>query len=220
MNVKQTSQDFTMEVFGEASVKVQPNQAIISLGVVNEGSNLQAVQAENAKTINQIIQALLSLHVPKDQIQTEDYRIEAQYDYKDGEQIFRGYKVTHMLSVITNHVGMTGLLVDTAVAYGANSINQIKFTISQPEFAYNQALSLAVRNAQTKAKTIADTLDVRLAAVPYRIVEASPAPPVMPFEAKVMMAGVSTPIQPGQLTISASVKLSYSYLPAFAHTQS
>lgn len=66
----------------------------------------------------------------------------------DGKQIFRGYKITHLLQITTDHVAQTGNLVDTAVSNGANNVTSIQFTIAHPEFYENQALSLAIQNAR------------------------------------------------------------------------
>ena len=93
-----------------------PNRAIVVLGAITEGNALQLVQAENARITANIILSLQNLGIPKEKIQTNDYRIETQYDYVDGKQIFRGYKVTHLLQITTDRVEQTGVIVDTAVS--------------------------------------------------------------------------------------------------------
>ncbi|GMK39227.1 hypothetical protein PCCS19_22810 [Paenibacillus sp. CCS19] len=197
----------TIEVQGEGKVTAAPDQAVITLGVVTEQTELQKAQAENAAAMTRVIQSIRQLNVPQEQIQTIDYRIETLYDYIDGKQIFRGYQVTHMLQITTSNVAQAGAIVDTAVENGANHIGGIRYTVSQPAYYEKQALSLAVRNAMDKAMTIGHTMGIAIDVVPKRVQELSQsgvAP--IPFAAAAMKASDATPLQPGQLTITASVR--------------
>ena len=199
----------TIEVIGEGTATASPDRAIIVLGAITEGNALQLVQAENAKITANIIHSLQNLGIPQEKIQTNDYRIETQYDYVDGKQIFRGYKVTHLLQITTDRVEQTGVIVDTAVSQGANSVTSIQFTLVKPEFYENQALSLAIRNAWQKAMTIAQTLGTTIAAVPFRVEELTQPTEPISFKTTLAAASTVTPIQPGELTINASVRASY-----------
>src|SRR4029453_7792650 len=84
----------TIEVFGEGTIAAAPDRAVIILGASSEGTVLQTVQSENAQIMTDIIQALLNLNIPREHIQTSDYRIDMQYDFPDGVQTFKGYKAT------------------------------------------------------------------------------------------------------------------------------
>ncbi|MCY9665480.1 SIMPL domain-containing protein [Paenibacillus alginolyticus] len=201
----------TIEVLGMGTAAAAPDRAVVVLGAVTEGPVLPAVQTENAKIITSIIQSLLKLNIPREKIQTHDFRIEIQYDYQEGKQIFRGYKVTHLLQIINDKVELTGILVDTAVSSGANNITDIKFTTSQPEIYENQALSLAIRNARQKAVTIANTLGVTLFTVPSQIQEIASSAEPIPYATAVFTKSAVTPIEPGQLTIYAKVRVWYMF---------
>ncbi|QYR22487.1 SIMPL domain-containing protein [Paenibacillus sp. sptzw28] len=199
----------SIEVLGEGAVSAAPNQVEIVLGAVTEGTNLQAVQTDNANILTNIINSFLKLNIPREKIQTRDFRIEAEYDYQDGKQIFRGYRVTHLLQITTDRVGETGLLVDTAVSQGANSVTGIRFTIAKPEIYENQALSLAIQNARRKAQTIANTLGRPLPAHPSQVEELPRAHEPIPFTASILAEKAVTPIEPGQLTVYAAVRVRY-----------
>ena len=163
----------TIEVQGEGKVTAAPDQAVITLGVVTEQTELQKAQAENAAAMTRVIQSIRQLNVPQEQIQTIDYRIETHYDYIDGKQIFRGYQVTHMIQITTNSVAQAGAIVDTAAQNGANHIGGIQYSVAQPAYYEKQALSLAVRNAMDKAMTIAHTMGIAIDVVPTRVQELS-----------------------------------------------
>lgn len=201
----------TLEVLGEGTVAAPADRAVIVLGAETEKPELHLAQTENATIVTNIIQSLLNMNIPRENIQTSDYRIEMQYDFVDGKQQFRGYKVTHLLTITTDRVAETGTIVDNAVSNGANVITSIRFTTSKPELYENQALSAAVRNARLKAATIATTLGVTLGAIPYRVQELSHLVEPVPFTSAKLLASPTTPIQPGQLTIRASVRVWYYY---------
>lgn len=203
-----------IEVTGEGKVSTAPNRAIIVLGVITESPSLATAQSENASAVTNVINALLSLNIPREQIQTVTYRFEIQYNYEDGTQIFRGYRVTHLLQVTIDRVEQTGLVVDTAVNSGANFVSSIRFTITNLEIYYNQALSTAIQNAESKANTIARTLGVTLVRTPVKITEETRViEPPIPFQASLLTEGaaVPTPIQPGELEIRAVLRAQYSY---------
>lgn len=202
----------TIEVTGEGTVSAAPDKAIIVLGAITENVSLTAAQNENAGAVANIVEALLNLAVPKENIQTTQYSIDIQYNYEDGKQTFRGYKVTHLLQITIDKINMTGLIVDAAVKSGANTVSNIQFTLANPEIAYNHALSLAIKNGQLKAITIAETLGVTLHPIPFRVQEISRTKEPAPYPVAALYTQIeATPIQPGQLKISALIKADFTY---------
>lgn len=201
-----------LKVTGEGTVSATPDRALITLGAVTEGTDLSTVQKANSVAISNVIRALVGLGIPQSDIQTTEYRVEPQYDYTEGKQVFRGYRVTHLLQVTINQIEQTGRVVDTAVANGANSVSNIQFSVAKPEVFYNQALVLAMKNAEQKAVTLATTLGVTLHKIPKLVQEVveevRPMPMVLAFAGK----SEATPIQPGQLKITATVNVEYTYL--------
>lgn len=202
-----------LTVTGEGTVTAAPDEAIITIGVINESPNLSAAQKENADKTAAVIQALMSLGIPQSDIQTYVYRIEPQYNYENGQQIFRGYRVEHQLQVTVRDISKTGQVIDQAVAAGANSVSSIQFTVSDPNAFYNQALTIAIRNAQEKAISMARALQVTLQPVPVIVQELSqPLPPrPIPFQAAMLAQSAETPIQPGENKIMATVKVEFTY---------
>jgi len=207
----------TIEVTGEGVISAAPQKAVIVLGVITENVSLTAAQTENASAVTQIIEALLKLSIPKENIQTTQYSIDIQYNYEDGKQIFRGYRVTHLLQLTIDKIDLIGLIVDTAVKNGANTVSNIQFTLAHPEIAYNEALSIAIKNSVFKANVIAKTLGVTLHPDPCLIQEISRTQEPVPFLATSFTKSAATPIQPGELKIFASVRATFTYSPSSAH---
>ncbi|WP_342432263.1 SIMPL domain-containing protein [Neobacillus sp. FSL H8-0543] len=204
-----------MIVTGEGQIAVQPDTASVNLGVITEDKELIPAQQQNSITGTQLINALVSIGIEKNNIKTFDYRIESDYDYDQGKQIFRGYKVTHILQVNIDDLSTVGNVVDTAVQNGANYIANVQFTAKSKESYYNQALSMALKNAGEKAKTIANTINVSLFVTPVLVTEGGGT--VQPFESQqTFVKGVSsTQLEPGQLVIKATVSAEYKYSPNY-----
>ncbi|WP_171056057.1 SIMPL domain-containing protein [Paenibacillus sinopodophylli] len=210
---KQFSCDFTLEVWGEGVVTAVPDRTLITLGTVSEGVDLESVQTENATKVAAIIEALEHSGIARERIKTTQFQIEPQYDYIDGKQEFRGYKVTHLLQVMLDNVTEAGRLIDMAVANGANIVTSIEFDSSEAAKTRQEALIAAVRDAESKATSIAHALSVSLSAVPCKVEEvAQPgAEPVLFKVAAMPQQSVTSPIEPGQLTFRAAVRIWYMY---------
>lgn len=202
---------YVLQVAGEGSISVTPNRVLITLGATTEAPNQRAAQTANSEIINKVIQSLLQLGIPQADIKTIDYRIEPQYNFADGKQTLRGYQVTHLLQVTLNNIARTSLVVDTAVSSGANTVSSVQFTVSKPEAYYNHALASALKNAEQKAIAMASTLSLPLLPVPRRVQETSVPPMPVPSPIALYSKAAATPIQPGQLEISATVQVEYSY---------
>jgi uncharacterized protein YggE len=66
-----------------------------------------------------------------------------------------GYSVNNVLTIRTSKLDMIGTYIDAAFAAGANTFDSISFSVSDDTAARKQALELAVKDAQSKAETIA-----------------------------------------------------------------
>lgn len=200
-----------MRVNGLGVVRVQPDIAIVNLGVVTEDKDLEAAQRENAAKSNSVINALKQMGIDEKDISTASYTIEPQYDYVEGRQIFRGYRVSNILNVKVRNINKVGEIVDTAVRNGANTVNNIKFTAENMEMYYNRALKLALRDAMVKAREMANSLRVNLNTTPVRIIEESYREA---GESPVAFKAVSetTPILPGEINVTAKIVALFTYL--------
>ncbi|WP_307286842.1 SIMPL domain-containing protein [Bacillus sp. SORGH_AS_0510] len=203
-----------IKVNGEGELAVQPDLASINLGIISEGKELLPTQQQNAIQSTEVIQSLVKLGIPQTQIQTFDYRMEPEYDYEQGKQLFRGYKVTHILQVKIEDLTMIGKVVDTAVQNGGNYVSNIQFTVKNKEPYYQRALVLAVNNAISKAKTIADSINVNLIPTPSLLIEGSSSPN-QPFSYQpetLVKAMSTTQLEPGQIKIKANISAEFQYL--------
>lgn len=206
MSLKNQTKE-SMTVFGTGSISAMPDVLTIRLDVVTEHLDLTIAQQFNAEKISRVLQAITERGIPRENIRTVEYTIQPKYDYQNGEQLFTGYEVTHGLLIEIRDINEAGKIIDSAVQLGVNRVGNIQLQIKNPQPIYLQALALAMRDAEKKAQTIAQTLHITLNPKPISITEITPQQ-AQPFLA---LNKTSTQIESGQIIIQATVQLVYTF---------
>ncbi|MGM9973974.1 MAG: SIMPL domain-containing protein, partial [Clostridiaceae bacterium] len=198
-----------IKVRGTGRITAAPDTALITLGMVTEGQDLERLQEENAETSTGVIKAILNFGIPRDNIKTSSYTIEPQYDYVEGRQIFKGYRVSNILSIEVTRLSEVGEIIDRAVNAGANIVQGVSFIIKNADSYYNEALRLALRNAQSKALTLSQDMAIKIDRIPISIKE---KPSERAFSGpELLKASATTPIMPGTLEITAEITAIFLY---------
>jgi len=195
----------TISVGGHGEVNVPPDEATIALGVQTQGNDAQAALAANASKMSAVIAAVQALGVPSSHIQTSELSMWYDSDHNT-------YVVSHSITARLDNVDRTGQVLDAAVAAGANNSWGVSFGLKDPSAARAEALKTAVADSRVRANSIASALGVNVSGVgsaseaTYQV-----APPEPVAAAPVRGAPSSTPIQAGQLTVSADVNIVYTF---------
>jgi len=195
---------------GKGKVRANPDIAIMNIGIITEDKELEKAQQQNAATTSAVIHSLKAAGIKDTDIQTINYSVNPEYDYVEGRQVFRAYRVINTLRVTIRAIDRAGAIIDRAARNGANEIGNIQFTVSDSSMYYNQALNLAIKDAIGKATEIEKTFGYNINKTPISITEETVSfTPKMDFA--MMRSEDATPIQPGELEITASVKVVFGY---------
>lgn len=200
-----------LSAYGE--VRVAPDMATITFGVLTEAPTAQAAMADNARRMTEVFAVLRRAGIEERDIQTSGLNLSAQYDYVQNEPPrLRGYQASNRVTVQVMDIDATGRLADAVVAAGVNQIDGIAFGLKDAKAAEDQARVLAVRALQDKARLYAQALGVELG--PIRSLNEgggySPPPPMPVFAmARMEMADASTPVAAGQLTVRIDITGTY-----------
>lgn len=209
------SPTFTMSVEGQGQITVKPDQAKLTLGIVTENLNVQIAQQENASISNRVIDALKQMGIEETAIRTTVYSVYPRYDYIEGKSILKGYEVEHLFEVIVNDLSTVGTVYDVAIKNGANRSGGIQFLVANPDVHYREALKRALHNAREKAEDMAQTIGAMITKVPIKIIEQGEQQARVYPTFSTQVASASTkeapPIQTGDFTIHARVKVVYAY---------
>ncbi len=200
-----------LKVGGKGTIKAEPDGASVVLGVVTENVQLENAQNENTGKMSKLIDSLINNGVPREDIRTQTYQIQPQYDFINGEQMFRGYRVVHEIKVEISNLNLAGMIIDEAVIAGANTVGDINFYVSNPQKYYEMAINQALSDAVSKAESVGARMKVYVNPVPLKITEiTTPVTAPIPYMS-LQAAGAATPIQPGMTEITAVLEVEFVY---------
>jgi hypothetical protein len=208
-----TSSTPDVEAIGTGHVYAKPDTALATVGVNATAPNLTDALAQAVSASTKLVAAIKAQGVNAADIQTSSYNIYPVTNQpKEGETAkITGYQVNYLFSVKIRAIDTTGKVLDAAVAAGANSVNDIAFTIDDPSKFETAARALAVKDAQAKCQTLADTAGIKLGRI-LTITEQSNGPqPVYrtAFASAMNAAPGGPPIETGQNDIAVSVEMHY-----------
>jgi uncharacterized protein YggE len=190
----------TLTVVGTGSVTAVPDDAQLSFGVDSRASTAKAALAANGAALQKVIDALRAAGARD--IATQWVGV-SPYDRNGGA--IAGYDASNSVSA-TIGVGRAGVLIDAAVAAGANQVSGPDLSSADAERLYERALGNAVANARAHAEVLAKAAGRTLGAV-TAIVEGG-VQPVQNGAVASTPAG-ATPIVPGQQQTSAMVTVTF-----------
>lgn len=206
-----TAHPASITAVGTASVSVQPDLALVDVGVFTQGATAQEASQSNADLANKVITALQSLLGSSATIKTVNYSLSPVYNNPGPGQnaMIIGYAVNNTVQVKLTDLSKIGQTVDTAIQSGANRVQGISFDLQDRNPPTAQVLKAAAVSATSQAAAIAAGLNVHVGAV----LHASEGVNTNPGVVGVAAGPVATPIQPGLLVIQASVTLEVAITP-------
>jgi hypothetical protein len=210
--------DRVIHVSGSGTVVGTPDRVQLAFAVETESPDVKAAQADNAARMSSVIDALVAAGVPKEQMKTTGYSIYPVYQDSLGPlaQKIKTYKVTNTLQVTLKDVNQTGQVIDIAVAKGINTVNSIQFMLSDEQAAAlrSEALKEAVISARADADVVAGALGVTILSTKSVDISQGYTPVAydnyqVTLSAMSKSSAVPTPIQPGDITVTAQVSITY-----------
>lgn len=196
-----------LSVSSQAEARRAPDIATISAGVVTQAADGNSAMRQNAEQMTRVLAAVKAAGVADKDVQTSGINLNPQYRYAENQPpAITGYQASNMVTVKLRDVSKMGKVLDALVASGANQINGPSFGIDDPEPLYDQARREALRQAQARAATYAESLGLRV----RRIVSISeggggmPVPMMRMAVAEARMSD-STPVAAGESTVSVQL---------------
>jgi uncharacterized protein YggE len=173
-----------------------------------------AAQQQANSVINDVSSALKALGIDQKDIKTNNYSVWPQYDYQAGANKISSYQVNVNLLITIRDMSKINSVVDSATNKGVNTISGIELTVDETrqKELLQQARELAVKEAKTKAESLAKAAGLtlgRIVNVQESGLGTTPLPRVMMDKAVGMGGGGGTDIQTGSTDISTTVTLSY-----------
>ncbi len=201
----------TISVSGTGEVAGTPDTLIVDLGVSVLRSGVDQATSDAADLATAVIDAVKAMGVEERDIQTTNYAIWPEYDYRNDSQTLRGYRVTNTVSIKIRDLDKAGATIDAATAAGGNDavVSGIRFDIEENGDLITAAREVAWNDAQSKAEQLASLAGVTLGQAVSITESTSSTPPPIPYRELAADEAGATPIQPGEQVVSVTVNVSF-----------
>jgi uncharacterized protein YggE len=198
-----------ISISGTGIVWATPDVAQVTISVVTQSTSAAEAQQSNAATMTKVIQALMHAGVSKEDVKTIGYSLSPRYSY-DGQQTLIGYECRNIIAVMTKNTAEVGKIIDVAVGAGANEVSGVLFTVSEEKKAQlmTDAIKRAVGDADSKAQAMSNALGVTITGKSYASISQMYQPYGAAYEVK---ASEPTPIIPGELQLTVTVQVDYTF---------
>lgn len=198
---------------GHGEVKSKPDMAIVSVGVMSQGTTAREALTANTAAMQKIFAALKTAGIEAKDIQTSNFSVNPRFQYDQENKkppLVVGYDVSNMVSVSVRKLDTLGAVLDTMVSEGSNQINGIGFAIADDQNMQDEARKLAVADAERKAKLYAATTGVTLGQI-MSVSEGNFQPPQPVFYGKAVRqdSAGAVPIAEGEQTVAADVNITW-----------
>jgi len=197
-----------ISVSGTGYSYAAPDVAYVSITVLTESITATEAQQKNADTMNNVIDALKRIGVSKEDMKTERYSLQPIYDLSKQQRIV-SYECRNTLRVTWQKIDEVGIVLDTAVKAGANSIGSVTFALSKQKLdtLTVQAIKEAVGDAEAKAQALASALKLTIVGKVSVSIGAVYGPQAQVYELK-----ATTPtIVPGEMQVTVTVQANYRF---------
>ncbi len=205
-------------VSGEGKVVMEPDIALLNLGIEVEAATVEAAQQQAREAMERVMKVLKSEGVAGRDIKTQSFSISPVYSVvREGtrRREITGYRVSNRVRAKIREMDKVGSIIDAAAKAGGDvaRIDSLSFTVDDPSKYYDEAREKALRDAMARAKQIAKVAGIRLGK-PFYISGSTgyiPLPRPAEFRMAVPEAGaaLSTPISPGETEIRLTVQMAF-----------
>ena len=215
-------------VVGRGSVSVEPDLALLELGVETRAGTVAVARADAATVMARIVAALARLGVAGTDIQTRSFNIFPLYDHyveeigeegrRTEKRVLTGYRVVNLAAVKVRDLARVGDTIDAAARAGGDAIriDGVRFTVEDTGPYLAQLRELAIADALAKAEHYAALAGVSLGGLVLLRETASPPPVPRDFaEAALNQASGAhhdsspSPVSVGELELTLTVQTAF-----------
>ena len=193
------------------AVETKPDIAIFSTGVQTMAPTASEAVRQNNVQMASVVARLKKLGIADKDIQTTQISLNQQFDYRDGQQIFKGFQASNMVNAKLRDLKKLSAFLDALAVDGATNFNGPTFSIDDDrklkEAARDKVWATAMARAKSMARKAGYT-DVRVLRVEEADNQGGGYPTPMMTRA-MDVSEKSTPISPGELSIGATLSFTF-----------
>ena len=151
--------------YGEISVK--PDIAILHLSVEHTSAKSTEAKAEVDKRFNSFLKGLETYRIKEENVVASRINVSPRYEYsqKERKQIHIGFIANRTIAVTVDQLSHLSDVMDLALKHQVNQVNHVEMASSKELALKQQAVELAIQNAKTNAKALAESFGASLGKV-------------------------------------------------------
>ncbi|WP_194777206.1 SIMPL domain-containing protein [Pararhodonellum marinum] len=208
----------TIEVEGKSEISVMPDQALIQVTLTEKAMKVADVtQALNKKT-KSVKDALEKSGVKEYDLQINNYYVNVNRVYAKGTSKDSGYVASQNLNIKVKSIDKDLVKVVETLHQTTDMGFNIQFTISDAEKKRYQEelLKLALKDAQSKANLIAETMEISKINL-FKVYHGAQSPEYRPMMKTMAMRAESADLleepvfSPEEQKLSDQVKVAYTF---------
>lgn len=214
----------TVQVNGQAEIRLVPDMVVITLGVETFDMDLEVAKRDNDERVTSLNEVAQSMGVSRQDFKTDFLTIEPQYQSRHDRGNFLRYVVRKSVVITLRDVSKFEVLLTSLLEAGANYVHGIDFRTTELKRHLEDARTLALKDARVKAESIANKLSQKIGS-PHTIREQHsrwessyarwgqrqerrvPSNIVKQAEASAVI--LDGPTQPGQIAVNVHVSVSF-----------
>ncbi len=193
------------------TVETKPDIATFSTGVQTMAPTATGAVRLNNTQMASVVARLKKLGIADKDIQTTQISLNQQFDYRDGQQVFKGFQASNMVNAKLRDLTKLSAFLDALAIDGATNFNGPTFGVDEDSKFKEAARDKVWSTAMTRAKSMARKAgyaDVRVLRVEESDSQSVGFP--VPVMARAMDASEkSTPIAPGELSIGTTLSFTF-----------
>ncbi|MFH1058119.1 MAG: SIMPL domain-containing protein [Pseudomonadota bacterium] len=201
-------------VSSHGRLELAPDQVSLALGVSNQAAGAKQAAADNAAAMAKVLAAVKAKLGPQDVLSTASYRVTPRREWDQAGRRWRnlGYEAENLVTVKSRQPAVAAEVLEAASQAGANRIDGPHWALAEPEAAQRRAAVLALTDARAQAEALAAAVGLQLGRLMSLTVHEAGGPTPVRMEAMratADAAAMAPPLEPGQVTLQASVTAVY-----------
>ena len=200
----------SVTVEGEAKVEVVPDEIVVEMSVTRLAKDVQDATTDVNRRTTAALAAAKEAGVADADIRALAVNVQPQYDWREGEQLFRGHEASRSIRLVVRSIDAWPRLLNALVAAGVDRIDSVEPRHSDQQAVAREALREAVADARARAEVLATSAGAAVGDV-YSLTETGRNYTVArqrSARADMAMAAAPPPeaaFEPGTITITANV---------------
>jgi len=150
-----------ISVSGQGQLSVLPDEVVVAFGVETFDADLNLAKLESDTRVKRLVELAPAFKIKPAGVRIEPVRVQPSYEDRNGRKTLQGYFVRRSVELTLVELTEFERLISAGIEAGANQIQGVNFRTKREDELREEARKLAVRDARTKADTLARELGRR-----------------------------------------------------------